>query len=150
MIKSIPFSMGHMDLLRLSDVHSDDATLIDDYKSGGVSSTFIETIIEDQKLMVMGVMNGILINSKCMEVCMMVGDNADLNPIGFTRHVRRSIDRYNTELGLSRVQCTIRDGFPHLIKWMKVLGFKKESTLERWGPTGENYSLYARFFNHVG
>ena len=78
---------------------------------------------------------------------MLVAKASENHPIGFTKHVARSLASYADELKLTRVQTTIREGFIHLVKWMRVLGFKQEALLKSWGPEGDDYSLYVRFYN---
>lgn len=149
MIKSIPFRPGHLDLIKLADVHGDDDHIVRDYNEGLVNNTYMETIIDEEKQLVLGLMNGILVHDKCLELCMVTSQSAVKSPIGFTKHIKKSIDYYEKKLEVHRVQATIRSGYPHLVKFMKMLGFHKESTMKRFGLQGDDYDMYVRFCDGV-
>jgi hypothetical protein len=144
MIKSIAFKPGHLDLIELSDVHSGDPGLIEAYQTGNVGMDFGLTIINQDTKRVLGVMNGIRIHPKCMEVCMVVSKDALEYPISFFKEVSFMLDKHIEALGLTRVQATIRVGHPHLVKWIEMLGFRLEGVLEKFGMDGDDYMLYAR------
>lgn len=145
MIKSIPFKPGHLDLLDLADVHKDDPAIIEEYNNSLANATYLETIVDTETKRVLGLMNGILIHKNCFEVCMVVGKEAMEKPIAFSKHVKNAFDLYFSELECIRAQTLIRSGFPHLVQWMKVLGFEYECTLKKWGVQGDDYQVYVRF-----
>lgn len=144
MIESIPFKPGHLDLLRVSRVHFGDPNLIHDYDEGNAGMTYGETIVDTDTLTVLGVMNGIVHHDKHLEVCMIVGEAAAKQPVGFFKHVKKILELYIEKLELKRVQATIRCGFPHLIKWIEMLGFQYEGTMRQFGIDGDDYMIYSR------
>lgn len=147
MIKSIPFKPGHLDLMIFTSDFDGDDSIRDDYDQGRVGMTFGETVIDDESRRVFAILNGIQLHSKCMEVCTVISQDAKDRPFEFFRHIKDRLDFYSKELNLKRIQTTIRSGRPHLVKWIKMLGFEYEATLQHFGADGDDYLIYVRFAN---
>lgn len=58
--------------------------------------------------------------------------------------LRDGIKFFMKDLGLSRVQATIRADFKGAEKWIKILGFEKEGLMRKFGPEGEDHFLFAK------
>ena len=67
---------------------------------------------------------------------------------GWRRHARRITEEIIAELNKGqyhRVELGVKIGFARGERWAKMLGFELETPLaEKWGPDGENYSLWVR------
>lgn len=75
----------------------------------------------------------------------MIIDNAiDKYKKEFIYVLREALVYYMKELGLTRVQATIRADFPTAEKWIKICGFEKEGVMRGWGPDGEDHILFAK------
>lgn len=49
-----------------------------------------------------------------------------------------------TDLGLYRLETTVRTGFAAGRRWALMLGFEREGTMRRYAPDGGDHDLYAR------
>ena len=144
MIEVIPFNPAHLEVIKPAGVHDDDGLLVQKYMNGEVAMSHCYTIIDRTYGQVLGVMNAIHFQQNVMEVCMIVGSTAVWRPIGFFKACKRELERHIEMLGVTRVQSTIRSGHPHLVKWMRLLGFEYEGTLKGFGLNGDDYMIYAR------
>jgi len=43
-----------------------------------------------------------------------------------------------------RIQTAVYEGFHEAVKWIEILGFKRECLMEHYGPDKANYYLYVR------
>ena len=142
MIKVIPYTPAHLKILRLNQGY--DPSVLENY--GNMDGFLCETIVKDRRgdFEVLAVLSGALIMAGNFEVSALVGDNAKKYPLEFFRTVKSRIENYEMKLDLRRVQCTVRDGFPFLVKFIKMLGFEREGLMRKFGPEGDDYYLYAR------
>lgn len=66
------------------------------------------------------------------------------HPVAFPRLALRALETMVQDLGLRRVQMTVRNDFPRGVAFAQWLGFKYEGTLRKYGPDGSDYFMYAR------
>lgn len=78
------------------------------------------------------------------EAWMLMSKDAHKYPLSVYRHVRNMLNAIIEDNNLHRVQATIADGQPYLVKWIERLGFKREGLLRKFGPDGSDFILYAR------
>lgn len=64
-------------------------------------------------------------------------------PLWFHKTVKAKLQELIIEHNLRRIQCTVDEGFVMGNKWIKLLGFKEEGRMRKYGPNGETYILYA-------
>jgi|TARA_R110002072_G_scaffold85965_1_gene194216 hypothetical protein len=62
----------------------------------------------------------------------------------FHRVTKIILDRFMSELNLVRLQITIHQSNVLAYKWAKVLYFKEEGVLRKFGPDGSNFYMMAR------
>tara|TARA_R110002020_G_scaffold18119_3_gene63830 strand:+ start:1398 stop:1892 length:495 start_codon:yes stop_codon:yes gene_type:complete len=62
----------------------------------------------------------------------------------FHRVTKLILDRFLSELNLVRLQITVHSDNFLALKWAKVLYFKKEGLLKRYGPDGKDFYILAR------
>lgn len=108
----------------------------------------VETIVWDRgfgkTFEILAVLTGCLVMSGNLEVSALVSKEARKCPVQFARHIRRRLDHYEKMVNARRVQCTVRAGFPFLVKFIKLLGFEQEALMRKFGPEGDDYYLFAR------
>lgn len=63
--------------------------------------------------------------------------------VSYVLHVRRELDRIMIEYNLRRLQTFSLDD-DQTNRWMEILGFKKEGTLEKFSSKGDDYNVWAR------
>lgn len=66
-------------------------------------------------------------------------------PVAFHKSVLSIIETYAEALEINRMQFIVRSDFVEGQKWARSLGFKKESTMLKYGPIGQNFDLFVRF-----
>ena len=70
----------------------------------------------------------------------------DLSSIArpFHRVTKKMFDIFMAELNLVRLQVTVHSSNLQAVKWIKTLYFKEEGRLEKYGPDGKDFFMYAR------
>ena len=66
--------------------------------------------------------------------------------VSLTRGARRYFKQVATELKLNRLQITVNSRNIVAIRWADALGFEREGRLRNYGPSGDDYFMYARVF----
>lgn len=144
MIKTIPFTSAHARMIKLNEGY--DPSVLANYSN--MAGFFVETVAWDRgfgkQFEILAVLSGCMIMRGNFEVSALVSDDAKKCPIQFARHVSRRLDHYDEQLGLRRIQCTVRTGFPFLVKFIELFGFEREGLMRKFGPEGDDYYLYAR------
>ena len=62
----------------------------------------------------------------------------------FHRVTKGMFDIFMSELNLVRLQVTVHSSNLQAVKWIKTLYFKEEGRLEKYGPDGKDFFMYAR------
>ena len=62
----------------------------------------------------------------------------------FHRVTKKMFDIFMSELQLVRLQVTVHSLNFQAIKWIKTLYFREEGRLQKYGPDGEDFFMYAR------
>ena len=70
----------------------------------------------------------------------LIGDKAPDHFVAIHRAVRRFLDLQD----IKRIEAAVMTEFPEGHRWIKMLGFKYEGTMQSYTPRGDNYDLYAR------
>jgi hypothetical protein len=75
--------------------------------------------------------------------------DAELPSYGRTFHrvAKGMFDIYIDELNIIRLQCTVHAANFQAIKWIKAMYFKQEGLLEKYGPDGCDFYMFARLKN---
>jgi hypothetical protein len=68
------------------------------------------------------------------------------HPIPFHRSVKRGIEQAAIDYKLRRLQISIPYTHTVSCEWIQRLGFTKESEMQQYGPAGELFVRYVRFF----
>ncbi len=66
--------------------------------------------------------------------------------IALVRGSRNVFNNINTVMQLHRLQFMVRSSHVQAIRFAEVLHFEKEAVLSRYGPGGDDYYIYTRFY----
>jgi len=78
------------------------------------------------------------------EAFAIMGEGAFLYPKSLFATFSRNLETGIKIGNYRRIQATIKEGFDAGIRFIEHLKFKSEGLLEKWGPDGNNYYMYAR------
>jgi len=81
------------------------------------------------------------------EIWMLTDVDLPLYGRTFHRVARGMFDIYIEELNVIRLQCTVHSRNFQAIKWIKTMYFKEEGLLEKYGPDGHDFYMFARLKN---
>lgn len=93
---------------------------------------------------VIAIVGGTLLWPGNMEIWSVTGDYINNYPLAYVKLVRELIFKLQAILKIRRFQSAGLCGNPKLDKWFKTIGFKRESIMEKYGPDGKDYYMYAR------
>jgi RimJ/RimL family protein N-acetyltransferase len=65
------------------------------------------------------------------------------HPVVVHKMLHRYLKQMDAE-GVLRVSCVVRKGNRRAYRWMKLLGFKRNAPLKKYGPGGTDFFLYDR------
>lgn len=140
MIKIVQAEEAHFDSLDLKEVFEHkDAVLYAKMMIGQGHPAF--ALMLEEKCI--GVIGGIFIYPHVMEACALFSKSVTLHPIAFHRTVAVLLDKAFENFKVHRIQIVVREDYSEGNKWAYILGFNKEGTMKKYGPTGLNYNLYA-------
>ena len=77
------------------------------------------------------------------DLWMLVGDRAKLNPHETVKSIKLYMTKIIKDNNLWRVQTTGRTDEPDARKLIKILGFKEDCLMEKYGPDKSDYYLYS-------
>jgi hypothetical protein len=58
--------------------------------------------------------------------------------------IHRRVSDFLENAGIVRIETTVKQNFDAGHRWAKMLGFKAEGRMSRFGPDGTDYQMYAR------
>jgi hypothetical protein len=145
--KTVPFHYGHIALMSLGKEANEIKESIPNYMKYMQSMTEKTpsfTVMDKGKLLLSfgiyplwpGVAEGWMIPSNCI-------DSKAIALIKGARNVFRNI---NSVMQLHRLQFMVRSSHVQAARFAEVLQFKREAVLSRYGPGGDDYYIYARFY----
>lgn len=66
--------------------------------------------------------------------------------IALVRGAKSVFNNISTMMQLHRIQFMISSSHVQAIRFAEVLQFKREAVLSRYGPSGDDYYIYTRFY----
>ena len=69
---------------------------------------------------------------------------AKRHPLAVHRLISRMIETIERDYGVFRISCTVKCGNEAAIRWMKLLRFREEAVLRKFGPGQSDFFLFAR------
>ena len=67
-------------------------------------------------------------------------------PMSLTKGALRFFNHCATTMPLKRLQITVDARNKVAVQWANLLKFKQEGVLEKYGPSGSDYFMYARIY----
>jgi hypothetical protein len=77
---------------------------------------------------------------------MIPSNQLDRKAIALVKGSRTVFDKIGSVLQLRRLQFMVSSSNLQAIRFAEVLYFEREATLARYGPEGDDYYIYARFY----
>ena len=68
------------------------------------------------------------------------------NAVRLVRGARQLFEKIGPAMQLRRLQFMVRSSHLHAVKFAEALYFEQEATLRAYGPEGDDYFVYARFY----
>ena len=140
MIKSVPFSLGHLDIFEPGGTgeYSEEG-VIDFYKNPRYE--MVSMICDSKVISILGILP---LRIGTAEVWLLPSVHVSKYKLGFFREVGKLIESFTEKLDLKRVQATVREDFTVGIKFLTKLGFMFEGRLNKY-DNGVDHYLMARF-----
>lgn len=79
-----------------------------------------------------------------MDVWTIITTKIELLPLSYVRCILRLLENWMIDYQVHRVGMTARTDDKAVHKWARVLGFKEEGILRKYGPDGSDYTIYGR------
>ena len=143
----VPFHWGHpyaMDLRPLDKAMLTDIPNYTDYLKAYAASGTAYTAIHDSQMVCSFGVN--LLWPKVGEAWMLTSHHVDGVPMSLTKGAIRFFNQCATDLPLKRLQITVDSRNKVAVQWASLLQFKQEGVLEKDGPSGSDYFMYARIY----
>jgi hypothetical protein len=145
--KTVAFHYGHIALMNLGVEATEIKNSIPNYMGymkNMTASSPAFTVMDNGKLILSfgiyplwpGVAEGWMIPSNLISskaIALIRGAKAVFNNIG-------------NEMQLHRLQFMVRSSHVQATRFAEVLNFEREATLSKYGPCGDDYYIYARFY----
>ena len=144
--KLLPFHLGHYDILEKNDFDLKNLADFPDYRSyfeGVASQGLAYSFVIDEKIM--GIFGVFELWPGVYEFWMIPARDLRAKTIRFHRKVIRFFDYFFAKTRPKRVQFTVHSLNFHADTWANRCYFKKEAVMEKYGPDGADYFMYARF-----
>lgn len=145
--KIIPFALEHLDVIALKD------SCLEEIKAdpGALSRmSAVEegayTLVADGRVIACG--GATVLWNGVAQIWILPSIYVEKYAKTFMDALHLVLEQAVVKYKLRRVQCFIGQEFENGARWMEYWGFKKEATLEQYGPTGKTYDLYARIYGH--
>lgn len=145
MIKVQPFTSYHLLDIEPSSFYDDDPTVCERMVGAENNENGrVRTIFKDDKII--AIIGLVELWPGLIEIWAIISKYASRYWLSFSKAMRKMLDFWVDEMKAHRTQMLIREKFSDkLVRWAEFLGFEFEAELKRFGPTGENYLLFARF-----
>jgi len=145
--RTVDFHYGHIALMDLKDTARDLGASVPnylEYMQRHTEGTPAFTIIDKEKVILsFGVYP---IWPGLAEGWMVPSNHINGRAVALVRGGREIFLRIGTAMQLRRLQFMVRSSFLQANRFAKSLYFKKEATLLQYGPEGDNYNVYVRFY----
>jgi hypothetical protein len=139
MLTPVPYTPAHMEFCDFHPHHADAASREDPESLGHVSRD--AWALMDDAGNIVAIMGAVETHNRCAFIWTFAGKDAGRHMIGITRFCKRWLDT----LSCVRLEATVMKDFRAGHRWMRLLGFRKETTrpMKRWDGIND-FHLYAR------
>lgn len=93
---------------------------------------------------ILGCVGGHILWRGVAEVWAWLGDAIKKYPVEFTKKIINCLDFHKERLDIHRYQLYVREGEVQAERWARVLGFKTEGIMQKYGMDGTNYIMMGR------
>jgi RimJ/RimL family protein N-acetyltransferase len=135
----IPFLPAHLKGLQVHESQGDCLALFEDEQYG--ETLFLgEAYTAIVNGVVMGCFGLLPLTPNRGQIWSLLSPYSGKHMAGITRFAIKSI----AKCGIKRIEAHVRTDFEQGHRWAKMLGFKREGTMEAYGDDGLDYDLYSR------
>jgi hypothetical protein len=140
MLKSVEFSLGHLDFFSMPGA----PYLETDLKEAYLDRNVLLNSIISAKGYVVAIPGLRLMGPGIAELFSLVSYEIKKHQLEYTKIIRTLLEDYARQYNLHKLIFTVRETDSYADKWARVLGFKKEGFIEGFGSDGSNHHLYGR------
>ena len=145
--RTVKFHYGHLKLMPLGEKSKDLAAAIPDfaeYLRHQAEGTPAFTVFDDNRpVLCFGIYP---IWPGLAEGWMVPSSRIGTRAVALVRGGRGIISHVGPAMGLRRLQFMVRSSHLQAVRFAQALYFKREATLTRYGPEGDDYDVFARFY----
>lgn len=145
--KTVDFHYGHIHLMDLTNYSRELSQAIPDfamYLRHQAKDTPAFTVLDQGKpALSFGIYP---IWPGLAEGWMVPSNHINRRAVALVRGGREIFSHIGTAMQLQRLQFMVRSSHLQATRFAEALYFKKEATLARYGPEGDDYHVYARFY----
>ena len=84
----------------------------------------------------------------CGEIWAIPTKRAKEKGVALGRHLKRTLDIVSKDLGMRRVQASVKVGYREAHKLVQLFGMQEEGLMKKYGPDGADYVRYAKWPQH--
>lgn len=88
----------------------------------------------------------VFVGPKTAEAWALMGDDTRKNMKSIHKAAKWCLEEAHKRYGVRRLQAAISSERPTAMRWAQKLGFNPEASMPRFGPDGETFIRYVRFF----
>ena len=142
MIKMALFQQSDLDDIKPRQIFDDDENLVERIRV--FDRYAIMYTMRDMSDNLVAVVGAHELHKGTYEVWSITTDHIIRNGIGFIKSCRAIMSEWQRENKISRYQMVCRSGLKNAPKFAKMLGFKLEAIMEKFGPKDHTYLLFGR------
>lgn len=142
MVKLITAEAHHLDSLELKEVFEHKDAII--YGKLHIGNGTPAITITDEGGKVLGVIGGTFLFPGVMEAFGLFSDDIKKHKVSFHKRIKEVLEMAFSNYKVHRIQMVVRSDYFEGQAWAEALGFTYEGTMVKYGPTMNNYHLYAR------
>lgn len=144
MIKIRAYESGDAYKIKPRMVFNNDPTLLDRVEAlAGNLDSYSNTFLNENEE-VIAIVGLTLLWPRVADIWAVISDDVKKSPISFHKRIKHALSFYSEKLDIKRYQVFVQSEYSDGCKWMKVLGFKVEGLLEKFGPEGKDYYIMGR------
>lgn len=143
MIEAVKYHPDHFDKIRRRDVYAGFSAMKESISSlMAVKSCEALTLFDGD--IVLAVFGYTFFHPKAIEFWGVTGEDIKTKPYEFHKFAKSLLRSVLVDLDLNRAQVLVKGDFTAGKRWAEVLGFVQESVMKKFGPNGEDYSMYVK------
>lgn len=105
-----------------------------------------ETLRDPKSGRIIAIVGLVLPKAHCGSVWSLICDDIGKRGLSLTKKTLALIDAAAKRFELRRMDMMVREDEIRHVRWAEVLKFEREGVIKHFGPQGENYILFARYW----